>query len=286
MAPRPAVNGDGTSRRCRELSGRVPLSLRPEGRPMSAAVTEAPRRGRAPLPGLLVLGLLILGLVVPATASADTRPDTGTPATVTADALPTVQVNGVVWSMVTVGNTVYATGSFTRARPAGSAAGVNETARGNLVAFNLTTGVMTTFNHTLNGQGRTIPVSPDGTRLYVGGDFTTVDGVARGHIAAFNVSTGALITTFAPTSNGIVYSLAATNTTVYAGGSFTIAGGQTRTRLAAFQASNGALTTWAPTANHNVRGILLNPAGNRVIIAGQFSQVNGISAIAMASLDL
>src|SRR3954449_5948286 len=117
--------------------------------------------------GALIMLLVggVLGLLAPA-AWADTRPtppSASNPETVSADALPTVQVNGVVWSMVTAGNTVYATGSFTRARPAGSAAGVNETARGNLVAFNLTTGVMTTFNHTLNGQGRTITVSPDGT---------------------------------------------------------------------------------------------------------------------------
>ncbi|MGY1809583.1 LamG-like jellyroll fold domain-containing protein [Blastococcus sp. SYSU D00669] len=257
---------------------------------MSAATARAVRSGRragsAALAALLALGLLLLGLAVPTTASADTRPDPGVPPTVSADALPTVQVNGVVWSMVTVGNTVYATGSFNRARPAGSAPGQNETPRANLVAFNLTTGVMTSFNHTLNGQGRHITASPDGTRIYVAGDFTTVDGVARGHIAAFNTATGALINTFAPTSNGAIYSIAATNSTVYVGGNFTTAGGQSRTRLAAFNASNGAVTAWAPTANHTVRGMILDSTGQRVVFAGQFSQVNGQSAIALASVDL
>jgi PKD repeat protein len=243
------------------------------------------RTGSAALAALLAFGLLLLGLAVPGTAAADTRPEPGTPATVSADGLGTVQVNGVVWSMVTVGNTVYATGSFTNARPAGAAAGTSTTPRANLVAFNLTTGaLLTDFNHTLNGQGRTITVSPDGSRIYVGGDFTTVNGVARGHIAAFNVSTGALITGFAPTSNAAVYSLAATNTTVYAGGNFTNAGGQARTRLAAFNASNGAVTAWAPTANHTVRGIVVAPNG-RIVFGGQFSQVNGTSAIALASVN-
>ena len=36
----------------------------------------------------------------------------GTPATVSVDPLPTVQINGVVWAQVTVGNTVYATGKL------------------------------------------------------------------------------------------------------------------------------------------------------------------------------
>ena len=45
----------------------------------------------------------------------------GLPATVTSTPLPTVQVNGVVWAQAVVGTTVYVTGEFTRARPAGAA---------------------------------------------------------------------------------------------------------------------------------------------------------------------
>src|SRR5687768_6610035 len=68
----------------------------------------------------------VTSLVGPPVARADTAPPTGTPATVSADVLPTVQINGVVWAQVIVGNTVYATGEFTRARPAGAAAGTNQ----------------------------------------------------------------------------------------------------------------------------------------------------------------
>ena len=252
---------------------------------MPARTPRAARRaGSTVVAALLAFGLLLLGLAVPTVASADTAPDPGVPATVSADGLGTVQVNGVVWSMVTVGNTVYATGSFTNARPAGAAPGTSTTPRANLLAFNLTTGALTGFNHTLNGQGRHIAASPDGTRVYVAGDFTAVDGVARGHIAAFSTATGALITTFAPTSNAAVYSLGVTNTTVYAGGNFSTAGGQTRTRLAAFNASNGAVTAWAPTANHTVRGIVVAPNG-RVVLGGQFSQVNGVASNALAAVN-
>ena len=94
---------------------------------MSSLSVRGTRAGSAVLAALLAFGLLLLGLAVPTVAAADTRPDTGTPATVAADGLGTVQVNGVVWSMVTVGNTVYATGSFTNARPAGAAAGTSTT---------------------------------------------------------------------------------------------------------------------------------------------------------------
>src|SRR3954470_15395056 len=101
------------SRRRAPRNSSAPSSLRIEGRPMSSLSVRGTRAGSAVLAALLAFGLLILGLAVPSVASADTRPDTPTPptpATVAADGLGTVQVNGVVWSMVTVGNTVYATG--------------------------------------------------------------------------------------------------------------------------------------------------------------------------------
>ncbi|MGY1615778.1 PKD domain-containing protein [Geodermatophilus sp. SYSU D00691] len=229
------------------------------------------------------MGAVALGTVAASAARADTAPTSPAPGTVSADALPTVQTNGVVWSMVAVGNTVYATGSFTTATPAGGGAG---TPRANLLAFDIRTGALiNSFNHTLNGQGRIIVASPDGSRIYVGGDFTTVDGVARGHIAAFDVATGALVPGFAPTTNQAVYSIAVQGSTVYAGGNFTSAGGQSRTRLAAFSATNGALTGWAPTANNTVRGIVVDPTGTRIVLGGQFDQVNGVTAYSLASVS-
>ncbi len=54
---------------------------------------------------------------------------------VTADGLPTMQVDGVVWSQAIVGNTVYAGGSFANARPAGAGPGTNLTARANFLSY-------------------------------------------------------------------------------------------------------------------------------------------------------
>ena len=77
-------------------------------------------------------------------AAADTAPADPSVETVSAAALPTVQINGVVWDQVIVGNRVYATGQFTKARPAGAAAGTNETTRSNILAYDLTTGNLIT----------------------------------------------------------------------------------------------------------------------------------------------
>ena len=124
-----------------------------------------PRRRRAgstAVAGLLTAGLALLGLAVPGTAAADTRPvPAGQPATVAADALPTVQVDGVVWAQVVVGDTVYAAGRFSTARPAGAAAGTQETVRNNLLAYDIRTGALiTSFAPDLNAQAMTVAASP------------------------------------------------------------------------------------------------------------------------------
>src|SRR4051812_26117709 len=100
------------------------------------------RPGRRAVATVLVSALGLVGVaglatVVTATpALADTVPDPGTPATVSTDALPTAQINGVVWAQVVTGDTVWATGSFTKARPAGVAVGgAGEVDAGNLVAY-------------------------------------------------------------------------------------------------------------------------------------------------------
>jgi hypothetical protein len=236
---------------------------------------------------VLVLTLATLGFGG-SSARADTAPPAGTPATVSADVLPTWQLDGVVWSTVTVGNTVYATGSFTAARPPGVAAGgAGEVPVGNLFAFDITTGNrIAAFDHTLNAQGLTLARSPDGTRIYVGGDFTTVDGVARNRIAAFDTASGALVTGFYPRPYSRVGAIAATNSTVYYGGTFNSVGGVARARLAAANASDGALTSWAPTAdNQSVKAMVLAPDGSRVIVGGQFTTLNGAAAYGMGSLS-
>ena len=140
---------------------------------------------------------LSLGLAAVASAAADGAPpepaSPANPATVTADALPTAQIDGVVWQQVVVGNTVYAAGSFGTARPAGSLAGNNTVVRRNILAYNLTTGELLPFAPVLNAQAFSIAASPDGSRIYVGGIFTTVNGEIRNRIAALNPTTGAII---------------------------------------------------------------------------------------------
>ncbi|MBK6873800.1 MAG: hypothetical protein IPG94_21150 [Kineosporiaceae bacterium] len=230
------------------------------------------------LVGGVVSGLLAggIGVVVASPAAAIAS---GT-------AVPTVQIDGIVWSQVIVGNTVYATGYFQNARPAGSPPGQNLTPRSNIVAYDLTTGVLkSSWAPSLNGQGMAIAASPDGRRIYVGGDFTAVNGKVRNRLAVFSAATGELLTDFQPGVNGTVRAIQTMGSTVYVGGLFTSTGGNPRYRLAAFSATNGALLTWAPQANLGVRSLLALPAQSKLVVGGSFTALNGVSNPGMGAVD-
>lgn len=233
---------------------------------------------------LVLAGMLAFGVAqFPTKAAADTRPvneaDPATPVTVSADPLPTVQINGVVWAQVVVGNTVYVGGEFTQARPAGAAAGTNETPRTNLLAYNITTGeLISSWAPTPNGAVYSLAASPDGSRIYVGGAFTNVNGQTRNRIAALSPTNGSVIAGFAPNATARVYGISATDTRVYMAGWFTVVNGVTRNKFAAVRPSDGALLSWAPDAQDGQgRAILLSPDGSKVALGGSFTTLNGSS---------
>ena len=121
-------------------------------------------------------------------------------AAVTADRLPTVQVDGVVWSQAVVGNTVYAGGSFDNARPAGRRAGhqpdaARQPAR---LRHHDRQPHHVVRPRTSTARCSSVAASPDGTRIYVVGDFTTANGQARRRVAAYSTATGALIIAVQP----------------------------------------------------------------------------------------
>ncbi len=228
-----------------------------------------------------VLVATLGAVAVAAPAVADSAPvDPSEPATVTADPLPTVQVDGVVWAQTVVGNTVYVAGSFSTARPAGSAPGQNTVPRSNLLAYDLTTGeLINSWAPSVNAQARAITASPDGSRIYVGGDFTSVDGASVWRIAALDATTGALIRTFLPKPDAKVRAIVATDTTVYYGGLFSSVSGTSRMRLAASSAADGSLLSWAPTApgGSGVNAMAMSPDGLQIVVGGSFTSLNGSS---------
>ncbi|MDX2377461.1 PKD domain-containing protein, partial [Microbacterium sp. LRZ72] len=205
----------------------------------------------------------------------------------TADPLPTVQIDeGFVWAQTTIGNTVYAAGSFSNARAPLAAPGTNLTPRNNLLAFDITTGDLLPFAPDVNGEIRSIAASPDGTRIYIGGSFNSVNGQARWNFAALDATTGQLVSGFQPAIGGVgVYGIVATDATVYLAGLFTQANGVARTNFAAVAASNGALQTWAPESDLQVDALVEEPGTGRLIAGGRFYEVNGVVQRGLAALD-
>lgn len=202
-----------------------------------------------------------------------------TVATVTADALPTVQINGVVWTQVMIGDVVYAGGEFTAARPAGAPAGTQETPRSNLLAYDITTGELVTrfAPRAFNGAIRALAVSSDKKTLYVGGTFTNVGTTKRGRFAALNAITGALKSP-KPSFNSPIYALAADSKKIFTGGLFTSVDNKPRTRLAAISAKTGKLTSWKAKANATVRALVLTSKSKLLVAGGSFSKLNSTKA--------
>ncbi len=250
------------------------------------------RRGAARAAVLALIGAALIP-VAPAEAyvlSTTPAVEQRTASGASADALPTVQIDtGVVWAQAIVGNIVYAGGDFKNARPAGSERGQNLTPRSNLLAYDVTTGkLIESFAPQVNGPVKAIAASPDGSRIYVGGSFNSINGKVRWNVAAFDARTGALLLEWQPAIGGsYVNAISATNNAVYVGGLFSQAGGVGRTNLAAFD-SNGGLLGWAPTASGQVDAMVVNPAGDKVVLGGRFGRINstelhGLAAVSTAN---
>ena len=231
--------------------------------------------------GAVAAVLGVSSLVMSGGATADTAPvDPELPETVSADVLPTVQIDGVAWKQVIVGDIVYVGGNFTSARPAGAAAGTDETPRSNMLAYRLSTGeLIPGFAPSFNGQVKDMALSPDKTLLYVAGSFTQVNGVNRYRGAAINLATGAL-TSFRPIFNSTTNAVAATADAVFYGGVFTSADNTARTKLAAVRPGDTGtqLLPMNPTvSNGSVQDIVVSPDGADIVIGGNFTRVNGSS---------
>lgn len=235
-----------------------------------------------------VLSLLLgLALVAPAAPSAQAAVPPVSPRTasvVTADALATAQMNGVIWTQKVVGDRIFAGGEFTSARPPGAAPGTGERTRWNLISVSLSTGALNNFAPQFNGPVKALAVSTDGTTLFVAGGFTRVGPYTRNRFAAFRISNGELLTKN-PSFNASVEALAVTSSTVYAGGSFTTVDGVSRSRLAAVQAFSGALTAWAPVADNTVRALTVTGDRSKVVAGGSFARINGLISNGLQAVD-
>jgi len=129
-----------------------------------------------------------------------------------------------------------------------------------------------------------------GDRLYVGGNFTQFGiavPVTRNYLASFDTATGNL-TTWDPSPNNLVTTIAATGTKIYIGGHFNLISSESLTRnyFAAFDTTTGSSTSWNPDANSNPEVMILSEDGTTVYTGGNFTNIGGNARNYLAALNL
>ncbi|MCX4697558.1 LamG-like jellyroll fold domain-containing protein [Streptomyces sp. NBC_01373] len=246
------------------------------------------KRARRALTAVLALTAGLLGGTA---ATAPPAAAVTAPVAFTAEDLDTWQTNGIVWALAESGGTVFAGGTFSTIRPPGVASGGTGTRSAvNFAAFDAATGAPTScslsFTRTTGtATVRALAVSPDGETLYAGGYFTAVSGVAVNGLAAVDIDTCAARAAFNPAFNATVRALdVAPDGTVYAGGDFTTVRGTARQRFAALTPA-GALTPWTADADLSGRAVEVTEDGEQVVLAGDFTAVEGTNSHALAVVD-
>ncbi len=210
-------------------------------------------------------------------------------------------IDGRVYAITQVGNTVLVGGSFTQVQP------YNRSATYNLpyvVAFDATTGaVNTAFTPQLDGTVETLQPGPTAGTVYVGGSFNTHRGATAKGLVLLSVANGNRVAGFATIAmNGVVQSVKRVGSRLFVGGTFKNFGGQVRGGIASVNATTGAVDSFVTSqvlTNHNwteatggakaaigVNKIDITPDGSRLIGVGNFKTVDGLPRDQIAMWDL
>ena len=139
----------------------------------------------------------------------------------------------------------------------------------------------------VHGLVRSIAVEPSG-KILIAGDFENVGGANRNSLARLNAN-GSLDAAFDP---GLVMGVrvnavaSAADARILIGGSFTAVGTEGRVRIARLREDGSVDMTFNPGtgANRDVSAITVQPDG-RVLIAGDFDAVQGVSRNGLARLN-
>ena len=209
-------------------------------------------------------------------------------------------LDGQVYKVVQVGSTMIAGGLFsTVADPMNGP----QYARQNLVAFDATTGLVSqTFNPTLDGEVQQLLPGPTPDTVYVAGDFTKINGKGPNHLQLLNINTGQAVPSFkAPSTNGGIETMdLLPGNRLFIGGFFNKIGGVTHGQLATLNASTGAFDPFldlAVSGHHNNTGSgaqapvgpresAVTPAGDRLVVTGNFRTVDGLARDQIVMIDL
>jgi hypothetical protein len=203
---------------------------------------------------------------------------------------------GQVHSLAQIGNTIVAGGTFSQVQNHG---GGTTYTRNDLFSFDATSGAVSpTFAPNLDGAVESIVKSPDGIGVIVAGSFHHVNGVADVALAELRLSDGSIVSTFkVPTLDGTLYTMSLVGNRLLIGGYFKHVAGKAVDHLASLNPLTGALDTTF-TANFTgmnnpsnpgatvVYKMDASPNGQRLMVIGNFMQINGADRPQIAMLDI
>ncbi|WP_210649113.1 PKD domain-containing protein [Nocardioides sp. SYSU D00065] len=208
-------------------------------------------------------------------------------------------LDGEVTEIVQVGDTMVAGGLFTQVTDP-----MNGTlhTRQNLVAFDAATGLVNqAFAPTVDGRVQELLPGPTPDTVYVAGDFTKINGRGPNHVQLLDLDTGQAVTSFrAPSTNGGIQTMELLpDDRLFIGGFFTRVGGVPHGQLATLDATTGTLDPFLDltvAGNHNtgtgakapvgIREAGVTPAGDRMVVVGNFRTVGGLARDQIVMLDL
>jgi hypothetical protein len=201
-------------------------------------------------------------------------------------------LDGIVNTIVPVGNQIVAGGTFTQVKEPGGPI----LARTNLFAFDATTGAINpNFAPTLDGEVLSLATDGSGTSVFVGGSFTTVNGQRNRRLVKLSLATGQRMTFAGKINSGAgVYDMLVRNNKLYIGGAFSTVNKTTRQRIAAFDLPAGTLDPSLHVAfvgQHNggtvrVHKFDISPDGTKLVAIGNFLTADGLARRQIAMLDL
>jgi hypothetical protein len=239
---------------------------------------------------LFALALLVPALICGATTAAVADlPQPNVVSVNPVDFTPHV-LDGTVWTLAVVGDTVVVGGSFTKVT---DSAKRQTLARRNIFAYGLNDGVIRSFAPAVDGAVYALAAGANGT-VYVGGGFKTVNGTAQRGLAQLSIGTGQRVAAFDAKINwGDVRTLTAAGSRLYVGGTFSAVNGVPRVALARLGATTGAVDggfdgrlTAPGLSRTRVEYFDLSPDGRKLIVVGALLKANGLDRTQIVMYDV
>jgi hypothetical protein len=199
-------------------------------------------------------------------------------------------LDGTVWALAVVGDTVVVGGSFTQVTDSKRQ---QTLARRNIFAYGLHDGQIRSFAPAVDGAIYALAAGSDGT-VYAGGNFKTVNGTAQRGLTRLAVGNGQRLPDFRAKINwGDVRAMTARGNRLYVGGTFSAINGVNRDALARLDANSGAVDQnfdahlSAPGLKRTrVEHFDLSPDGRKLIAVGALLKADGYNRDQIVMYDV